>query len=193
MTTTTGELFPTNYWYVSRPNEIFLDLDSLKSVTRAFAVIRRAMNQQLPIKENSFRCRLDIKSVWFYCSSPKHHHVIIVLNEPLPFVQRVAWSLWMGGDQIRAAYVLERHRNGFDEAELLVTRQVYGFRKPDCECYCTGKHKSDEVTSQCPALIWVLGEHRSADYFPRNHDRVKRAPVFFAYGKVSKTKIARWK
>jgi hypothetical protein len=172
------------YWYVSRPNEIFLDLDSRKARTRSLHVLRRAMATK----------RLSVESVWLYPTiTDDHSHLIVVLREPLPFLLRVSWSLWMGGDQIRAAYVLERYRQGFEEAELLCSKMTYWFRAADDVCSCEGKHKAKSVTDKCSALKKILGDHRSADYFPRNHDRIARQPLMVEWGKVPKSRIREWR
>jgi len=187
------------FWYVARRNEIFLDLDSGRSITRALSVLRRALrvrpNAKTPIN------KLDVESVWLYPSSARNHaHLIIVLKNPMAFHQRIAWSLWMGGDQLRAAYVMERERvmrfppypETFSGSELLAVRMPYGFRSPDSMCMCKEKHKPKWVTEACPALKEILGDHRSDDYFPRNRDKVRRPPVRFAWGKVPLVNLKNW-
>lgn len=188
------------YWYVAKSNEIFLDLDSGRSITRALSVLRRTLSSPL------YGCRhprvamnrLEVSSVWMYPSvDPKHAHLIVVLRCPLPLRVRVAWGLWMGGDQLRAAYVLERERHlrgaGGDPCELLATRAPYGFRAPDDSCSCMEKHKPKSVTDSCPALTRILGDHRSDDYFPRNKDRVRRPPVRFAWGRIPLSNLRAWR
>lgn len=189
------------YWYVARENEIFLDLDSGRAITRALSVLRRALsvrpNAKSPIN------RLDVKSIWLYPSlEPKHAHLIIELNNPLGLMRRVAWALWMGGDQLRAAYVMERFAAQSDSypfqgmepaAELLAVRKPYGWRFHDDICECPTKHKAKRVTEKCPALRRILGSHRSDDYFPRNRDKVRRPPVRFAWGEIPLSKLKSWR
>jgi hypothetical protein len=184
------------FWYVARPNEIFVDLDSPRAVTRALSVLRRALN----VKKNakSPLNKLDIESVWLYPTETEgHSHLIVVLKYELRVHYRLAWSLWMGTDQIRAAYVLERFRYFFNSesspVELFCARQEYGFRKPDTFCFCKEKHKKKHVTDQCDALARILGNHRSDDYFPRNRDTKERKPVRFAPGKIALTRLRAWK
>jgi len=192
------------YWYVAKPNEIFLDLDSGPSITRALSVLRRALSVT-PSAKTPLN-KLDIESVWLYPSvEPKHAHLIVVLKDAMEFYRRVAWSLWMGGDQLRAAYVMEREARvsweGFlpsvctfgNPSELLAVRKAYGWRTPDATCGCKAKHKPKPVTDRCPALMEILGEHRSDDYFPRNRDKVRRPPVRFAWGKVPLSNLRAWR
>lgn len=177
------------HWYVARPHEIFLDLDSRRALTRALSVLRRAITYKY-----AFENRLAVQSIWLYpTESESHTHLILVLAESLPFVVRVAWSLWMGGDQIRAAYVMERLRRGIEFPELIATRREYEFRPADLMCKCSSKHKRKNVTDQCPALKEYLGDQRSADYFPRNLDRVEREPLLLPWGRVSKRRLIEWR
>lgn len=185
------------YWYLSQANEIFLDLDSTRALRRAMNVLRRAMSGRAGVHGAPcvypFANRLSVDQIWAYPTTTQdHYHMIIALADPLPFHLRVAWSLWMGADRLRAAYVLERYRHGFAEAELLAVRRVYEFRAPDAVCMCPDKHKAKRVTQNCPALKTLLGDHRSADYFPRNRDRVIRGPLRIVWGRISKRSLLRW-
>lgn len=183
-----------NYWYSSRPNEIFLDLDSNRAIARALSVLRLAIRQR----------KLPIESVWLYGTATKNHaHMIIALRSGLCWESRLAWSLWLGNDRLRAAYVLRRHAFGWGEGgpvgkdaighyDLLVTPSQY-YREPDAFCECKGKHKETKVTSKCPAMIHLLGEHRSADYFSRTGSMPPKKKIRVPWGKVSLTQIRHWK
>lgn len=189
------------YWYVARENEIFVDLDSGRSITRALSVLRRALSVR-PHAKTPIN-KLNVRSVWLYPSiEAKHAHLIVELNEALPLNRRVAWSLWMGGDQLRAAYVMERAAAQSDSypfsgmeppAELLAVRKPYGWRLHDDICECRSKHKAKRVTEQCPALRRILGDRRSDDYFPRNRDKVRRPPVRFAWGEIPLKNLKSWR
>ena len=186
------------HWYVCRSHEMFLDLDSRGALTRALSVLRRAMRGP-SVKENGTPCvfpftnRLNVESVWVYPTTKANHfHMIVVLKNALPFELKTCWSLWMGADQLRAAYVFERYRHRCFRTDLLASRQAYGFRDHDFECVCRAKHKSKSVTDKCPALRWMLGAHRSADYFPRNKDRRRRGPLSIEWGRISKRKLLHW-
>lgn len=190
------------YWYVARSNEIFLDLDSKRALNRALNVLRRAILRERTGKgvfseypfSFPFQNVLRVHSVWIYpTQSENHYHLIVVGWHDMPVELRLAWALWMGADQVRAAYVMERYRHGFPRPELLCTRSLYGFRIADDACDCRDKHKRKVITEGCPALSRILGNHRSADYFPRNFDKIKRRPLPIQWGKVSKEKLLRWR
>lgn len=175
-----------NYWYTARTNEIFLDLDSRRALRRALSVLHVAVRRK----------RLRLASVWLYKTAQKNHfHMIVVLktNYTAP---RLAWSLWMGNDRLRAAYVLARMFDGNvmqGAGDLLVTKTPY-HRKPDFKCQCSGKHKPESVTRECPALRHFLGASHSADYFartgPMNPDRGKTR---FRWGRIPLQQIRNWR
>src|SRR5262245_12393959 len=105
-----------NYWYVARADEIFLDLDNPRAISRAFNVLSRAVQQR----------DLRVKSLWiFESATPKHVHVVIVLHEPMPVFIRLAWSLWMANDRLRVAFVMHRLHDDIFNADLLVSKQRY--------------------------------------------------------------------
>lgn len=190
------------WWYVARPNEIFVDLDSGGAISRALSVVRRALlvkpGAKTPLN------KLPIESVWLYPSETEGHaHLILKLKENLHTLEKISWSLWMGTDQIRAAYVIERLDALTDDlkfleehsdipTDLIATREEYEFRKPDTFCFCKDKHKKKSVTDKCDALERILGSHRSDDYFPRNRDTKERDAVRFPWGKVPLTNLRKW-
>jgi hypothetical protein len=171
-----------NYWYASQPNEIFLDLDSNRATARALSVLRLAI-----IKRD-----LRVKQVWLYGTPTAHHaHMIIVLKEDMAWLTRLAWSLWMGNDRLRAAYVLERSRWVDGKQDLLVTKTPY-YREWDSICKCRRKHKPKFVTDRCPAMGILLGNQRSADYFTRTGKAPPRHKIRVPWGKVSLKQIRNW-
>lgn len=175
----------TWYWYASRSNEIFLDLDSRRAMSRAFQVLRRAIQTK----------KLNVADVWLYSTStPSHAHLILVLKENLTMVEKVGWALWMGSDRIRSVYVLERWRQKVRCPDVLCTRRVYEFRPANFVCRCLAeKHKDKKVTDACPAMLALVGEHRSADYYPRDRDKKKRGALTVPWGRVSKRTIVNWR
>ena len=194
---TDGMLVPINYWYYSRSNEIFLDLDNKKSLSRAFNVLSKALR----------RGELDIENVYLYPTATEGHvHLIVVLGHDMPIVSRLAWSLWMANDRLRVAFVMERFQQYMGEffsweipiesfrGDLLVGARHY-HRFPDDRCTCVEKHKAKEVTSQCPAMARLIGsDAASADYFTRT-GRVGLPPVdsfLVSWGRVSKTRLRKW-
>src|SRR5215831_8869816 len=142
-----------NYWYAAQPDEIFLDLDSNRATARALSVLRLALRRR----------HLRIESVWLYSTPTRGHaHLIIQLKEAMDFHTRMAWSLWMGNDRLRVAYVLERQRRGIRNADLLISTERY-YRTPNAFCRYRKKHKDSKVTSKCPAMEHLLGQERNAD------------------------------
>ncbi len=182
-------LLSLNYWYYSRPNEIFLDLDNKRAVSRAFSVLAVAVRKR----------HLHIKSVWMFASeTPGHVHLIIVLSYDMAQMVKFGWQLWLANDRLRTAFILERWRcdpslTNF-RGDLLVGKIRY-HRKPDDLCYCEGKHKDKTVTGNCPAMARLIGkEAATADYFTRT-GRVGYHPVdslLVPWGRVSMASIQKW-
>ena len=177
-----------NYWYGARSNEIFLDLDSHRAVNRAIGVLRIAIRRKL----------LIVRSVWLYQSSPRHYHLIVVLDHALLFVDKMAWSLWMGNDRLRVAYVMRRfiNKDGCSSCliDLLVAKSPYGFRTvPDATCKCKKKHKPKAITDKCPSMKMLLGDQRSADYFGRTGRRPSNGKIRLPWGRVPLCRIKEWK
>jgi hypothetical protein len=171
-----------NYWYASQPNEIFLDLDSNRATARALSVLRLAIRKK----------DLPVRQVWLYGTPTAHHaHMIIVLRDPMPWLTRLAWSLWLGNDRLRAAYVLERSRWVDGKQDLLVTKTPY-YREWDQVCKCRKKHKAKEVTDKCYAMGILLGNQRSADYFTRTGKAPPRRKIRVPWGRVSLKQIKNW-
>jgi hypothetical protein len=173
-----------NFWYSSRPNEIFLDLDSNRATARALSVLRLSVRKQ----------HLKIDGVWLYSTSTKGHaHMIIELRQDMSWISRIAWSLWLGNDRLRAAYVLNRHNEfELDHHDLLIGSHGY-HREPDAYCQCKDKHKRKAVTSKCPAMLHLLGDYRSADYFTRTGSAPPRKKIRVPWGRVSLMQLRNWK
>lgn len=193
-------------WYVARENEIFLDLDSKRALTRALSVVRRCLLVK-PGRKGSWN-ELPVRAAYVYPSlTPDHFHMVLVLDNEVSFYLRVAWALWMGSDRLRAAYVMERFRwlpdfppTLFEEVHGYIPSDLFSvpvgsvrWRIHDDLCSCKEKHKADAVTSKCPALRRILGSQCAADYFPRNRDKKKRGPFRLQWGKVDLRKLRAWK
>ena len=180
-----------NYWYAARPNEIFLDLDSHRALTRCFDVLY----QNFKKRSEEF---LPVDSAYLYPSGTANHwHVIVVLRWPLGESKyclpetKTAWALWMGSDRLRAVYTLQRKLRGCVNTDLLVTKTAY-FRMHDAWCTCKGKHKPNKVTKNCKALQQLLRGEAGADYFPRTGHK-KRKQIWISYGRVSLKAIKEWR
>ena len=174
-----------NYWYDARPNEIFLDLDSRRSLNRAINVLRLAMT------DRSKKPKLPIKNLYIYPSATAGHaHVIIELGGPLR-VSKHAWGAWLGNDRLRLAYVLGR-QDILGGGDLLISKQQY-YRAADAVCQCRSKHKDPKVTDACPAMVRLLGSHRSADYFYRTGATKPIGKIRIPWGRISKRQLREWK
>jgi len=177
-------LFHWNYWYSARADEIFLDLDSNRAISRALSVLRVAIRET--------RDRLGIRAVWLYSTSTPHHaHMIIRLCGPMSWADKLAWSLWLGNDRLRVAYILQRWDRGLQHGDLLISKYPY-YRKHDALCLCTEKHKKPEITEACAAMAALLGDERSADYFARTGKAPSKRRIRVPWGKVSLTQIKNW-
>lgn len=188
------KLFKQNFWYAAKDNEIFLDLDSNRAVARALSVLRLAIRKR----------DLPVKAVWLYSTlTTGHAHMIVVLRVKMAWETRLSWSLWLGNDRLRVAYVLERHARSFGcnhnllkedggcGHDLLVTPYEY-FRTPDDMCLCEGKHKDPKITDKCEAMMRLLGDQRSADYFTRTGKAPPKRKIRIPWGKVSLQQIKQW-
>ena len=169
-----------NFWYSARSTEIFLDLDSRKSLLRAMKIIRSWHGCTRPVK------------VWHYPTLRDYHsHVVIEWSQGLCERFRAELALWMGSDKLRACYVFSRQNAGLKHSDLLVSVRPY-HRSPDAVCHCEGKHKDKAVTDRCPALKLLLGEWRSFDWFPRA-GRKRMKPLRIPVGRVPLTLIRKWR
>lgn len=173
---------PLNFWYACQPDEIFLDLDSNRAISRALSVLRLAVRKK----------HLPVKAVWLYGTlTPGHAHMIIQLKRPIHFGDRMSWALWMGNDRLRTAYVLKRELDGIQQNDLLITQRRY-HRVANAFCRCTQKHKEPKVTSKCPAMEHLLGGARSADYFTRTGKAPARKKIRVPWGRLSLSQLKNW-
>ena len=179
------ELFPhMNYWYSARDNEIFLDLDSNRATARALSVLRLAI-----VKKH-----LDVGAIWLYGTPTRGHaHMIIELKQRVEWGTRLSWSIWMGNDRLRVAYILERFQRGVPHQDLLIAKQSYEFRGPDAVCECEEKHKQPRITSKCPAMKLLLGHAANADYFTRTGKAPPRRKIRIPWGRVLIKDLKRWR
>jgi hypothetical protein len=171
-------------WYARCHNEVFLDLDSKRSLFRALQVFRR--NEA----RGGFSL-LPVDSLFLYPSKTlNHYHLIVIASVPVDPVKAALWALWAGSDRLRGIYVLERSRRGVVNADVISTPYTW-YRPPDAYCMCKDKHKRKAVTDRCPAMTKLLMDARSSDYFPRNKDRKTWGPRDIPYGRISKRLLIR--
>jgi hypothetical protein len=168
-------------WYSRCHNEVFLDLDSKRSLFRALQVFRRNEANKL----------LPVNSIYLYPSKTEsHYHLILQVDARLDATEAALWALWAGSDRLRGIYVLERIRRGVVNADVISTPYEW-YRPPDAYCVCKDKHKRKAVTDRCPAMTKLLMDARSSDYFPRNKDRKTWGPRDIPYGRISKRLLLR--
>jgi hypothetical protein len=158
-----------NYWYVARPNELFLDIDNVsRSIKHARARLQGAIE-----------CgRLDVQFIMQRPSKSKNHlHVIITLNEPyvLP-VARAVWEIILHGDIYRGCCNVIREYANVPAPDILISPfDHFGntdysetikpqIRMSDDKCDCEGKHKAS-VMETCPAAKRLRGEFRNVGFF----------------------------
>lgn len=168
------------HFYISRPNELFIDADS---PSRLFFSMRR-------LERN--RARLSITDVFVYPSgTANHYHLFATLDNDLEPIERAVWAQHCGSDRARAEYILMRINRGLRFGDFLITPHPYDFRKPDRACACADKHKDRSITDACPVMQNLLGAERSAEYFERE------PKATFKFGKVTLEEIlkedTRWK
>lgn len=150
----------TWHWYISRPDELLLDLDS-RSALKAFALRLRYVirGRFLPVRE-----------VWLFrsASGGDHYHVFIQLAKPLMGTQRAIWQLYLASDQKRELYNLMRIEHGLIDAILLIAREEYPIpdRLPDYTCNCPEKHRKAIVYHRCPVIKQLHGAQAGKSYFP---------------------------
>jgi len=173
-----------NYWYSARDNEIFLDLDSHRAISRALSVLRMAI----------VNGDMKVSGIWLYGTpTPGHAHMIIALKKDMDWMTRLSWSIWMGNDRLRVAYILERENRGLVHSDLLISKTQYEWREPDAQCGCTEKHKQPRVTSKCPAMNALLGLEASADYFTRTGKAPPRRKIRIPWGRIRVEDLKAWR
>src|SRR5208282_2447269 len=86
-----GEIM--NYWYVARPNELFIDTDKM---SRSLAHTKARL-------QGAIECgKLDVAYVMQRPSTrPDHCHTIIVLNKYVDMIERAIWEIILHGDLYR--------------------------------------------------------------------------------------------
>lgn len=145
----------TNFWYVSRENEIFLDIDNTHKI------LRHSSSRLL----GAIEChRLATSDIEYHQSRSENHlHVIITLAYDLPAIERAIWALVLRSDIYRAASTMMRIARNIPAADVLITPMQ--FKRPANElCDCTTKHNA-ETMETCPAAIELRGDNRVTGFF----------------------------
>lgn len=153
-----------NYWYVSRYDEILLDVDGkseqklLTSLSRIRGIIE---GREFPIK-----------SVWFFPSFTNHHyHIVLNLTGEVTEWEKAALQLYFFSDTFRTACNMMRISRYHSAPDLLIARfsfkKQFGFyRMHDASCNCEEKH-SHAVMEKCSAAQTLRGEFAAHTFF--NH------------------------
>jgi hypothetical protein len=164
-----------NYWYVARPNELFLDIDNVsRSIQHARARLQGAIE-----------CgKLDVIAVVQRPSNRNGHiHVIVTIKgDSSPDSEfytnettRRVWEIILHGDIYRGCCSIMRSEIGIPAPSVLIspyedfgwkhpTDDIFMDRWPDDKCDCEGKHKAS-VMETCPAAKRLRGEFRNVGFF----------------------------
>lgn len=143
------------FWYVSRPNEIFIDTDNYKRSMKHTA--RRLLGAVKSGRLNVYRVEQHESS------SPDHVHTLITLNGPMEPIERYIWAMILHSDIYRTASTIMRYLQGTSAPDVFITPLRFN-RAPDDVCCCFVKHKA-EVMQKCPAAIRLRGMNRVQGFF----------------------------
>lgn len=144
-----------NYWYVSRDNEILVDMDKPgTSLSHAERRLYGAFSHGV----------LDVLRVEIHDSfTPAHVHVLVTLHSPMQSIARMVWALMLHSDVYRACTSIMRAIHGVGSPDLLITPRKF-YREPDYVCECKSKHNY-AVMNSCPVAIEIRGDERLRSFF----------------------------
>lgn len=149
------------YWYVSGPNEIFIDCDryeqSVKHIRRRLQGAQDSGILKIHRLENLESARKG------------HRHIIITVEQPLSPLEKAAWQILFHSDIYRTACNLMRWQRKMFAADILITRQRFYLAPFRMVCYCSKKH-SAKMMEKCPAAIYLRGEERMLSFFGKPSD-----------------------
>lgn len=155
-----------NYWYVARPNELFLDIDNVsRSIKHAKARLQGAIECK----------KLDVLHVMERESKTTNHlHAIVTLANPITDIERYAWEVILHGDIYRACSNIMRSIHGIPSPDILISPWPYfepnlehpkfWRRYTDAICKCDGKHKK-YLMEICVAAKKLRGIHCTTAFF----------------------------
>lgn len=166
-----------NYWYVARPNELFIDTDN---VSKSIKHTRARLAGAIECSNLSVVCAMSRLS-----RSKNHLHTIIVLKEPFGHsmsvianrIERATWEIVLHGDIYRGCCTIMRSIFGFDSPNILIS-PYEKFHDPrhrgsicstvcrpcDDMCDCESKHNAATMKI-CPAAIRLRGDNRTRGFF----------------------------
>lgn len=143
-----------NYWYVARPNEIFIDADNWK---RSRAHTRARLQGAIEYG------KLPILDVEIHESSTNHVHILITLAENMPPIERAVWGIILHSDIYRGCATIMRHSANIAAADVLINSRMF-HRMADAVCHCKNKHKQ-KIMVNCKAAIALRGDDRIRGFF----------------------------
>lgn len=163
-----------NYWYVARPNELFLDIDNAS----------RSLKHAKARLQGAIECgKLDVAYVMQRPSKSQDHiHAIVTLNEMddkiLGLPEQFVWEIILHGDLYRGCCTLMRYMNNIPAQSILISPFAYfsndepypfaagtwNKRHANDSCSCNSKHNAATMQN-CPAAIRLRGEFRNAGFF----------------------------
>lgn len=143
-------------WYIAQPNELLLDVDAYGAeLTRGGKKLEMFVRRRL--RDAVLDKLLDVDHIWIEPStSPGNAHVFVRLKTPVPLMHRMIWQSWVGSDLFRARADLMRAANGHRYPSLLILPKRIGFRAPDDECACVGKHDINGVADRGECEVWGM-------------------------------------
>jgi len=159
----------TNYWYVARPNELFIDTDN---VSKSIHHTRARLQGAIECKKLSVYQVLSMPS-----KNTNHLHTIITLKHPISEIERFVWEIILHGDIYRGCCNIMRHIDGIGSPDLLISPHEY-FRQDsipghasfidrthDYSCDCPFPKHTAWVMMQCPVAYKLRGRHRAVGFF----------------------------
>ena len=136
------------YWFIGKKDELLLDLDNYEKRVERYQIWGEMFRQRFRDAINAGKLAIHTTNgeadiFLAESNSPDHFHVFIKLALPMPLWERLNWQLRLASDWKRAHADLMRGARGIGHPSLLIRRdKVPGWREPDFECTCTGKHET---------------------------------------------------
>lgn len=147
------------FWYVSKQEELFLDVDNVSKVISHLRV-----RLQGAIEAG----KIDVDFVYRQKSqnrSGDHEHIIIKLKRPMRDVERFVWEIILRGDLYRGCSNIMRSLYNVGAPSVFISPyDAFFFRSPDASCDCKKKHTMD-VMSNCPVAKRLRGDMRDKGFF----------------------------
>lgn len=176
-----------NYWYVARPNELFLDIDNPK----------RSLPHARARLQGAIECgKLDVAYVMQRPSQSQNrlHVIITIKGDSSPDSEfytnettRSVWEMIFHSDIYRGCCNVMRSQIGINAPRVLISpypswvdiietgtkKHSHGYvieatvehvRHANDSCDCATKHNAATMET-CPAAMRLRGEHRNAGLF----------------------------